>query len=69
MKSDVKISSDEWLEIMSKLQNFHGLFNQIWKLGRPVFDSKIDTAAVGFDRDGNCIKFIFNPDFRTGNGN
>jgi len=63
MKSDVKISSDEWLEIMSKLQNFHGLFNQIWKLGRPVFDSKIDTAAVGFDRDGNCIKFIFNPDF------
>lgn len=57
------ISADRWLEIMGKLQDFHGLFNQIWKLGRPQFSDKIPTAAVGFDRDGNCVKFVFNEEF------
>lgn len=57
------ISADRWLEIMSKLQDFHGLFNQIWRLGKPQFSDKIPTAAVGFDKDGNCIKFMFNEEF------
>lgn len=57
------ISTDRWLEIMSKLQNFHGLFNQIWRLGKPKFSDQIPTAAVGFDKDGNCIKFVFNEEF------
>ncbi|NCA15229.1 MAG: hypothetical protein EBS89_14130, partial [Proteobacteria bacterium] len=58
-----RISNDEWMEISHGLEPFHGVFYQVWQMGKPVFDESIDTACVQFDQQGNFIWFRFNPEF------
>lgn len=58
-----KFSKWEYLKIHREMEEFHGVFGQIWTLGRPEFDNAIPTACVGFDKTGECVAFKFNPDF------
>lgn len=59
----VKITNDEWMEISHGLEPFHGVFYQIWQMGKPILDESIETACVQFDHQGNFIWFRFNPEF------
>lgn len=54
---------DEYLEISSNLEKFHGVFNKLWSWGRPTFSDQVKTAGVKFDRIGEVIDFIINPNF------
>jgi Putative metallopeptidase domain len=56
-------SSQEFMEISSRLAEHHGIFYQLWNLGRPYFTDAIPTAAVVFNKDGECIDFLTNPEF------
>jgi len=62
-KHDVRISNEEWMDISRGLEPYHGVFYQVWQMGRPIFDESIDTACVQFDQQGNFIWFRFNPVF------
>jgi len=53
----------EWKDFGNKLVLHHSLFYKFWQLGKPSFTESIDTAAVVFDKDGNCINFLFNEKF------
>jgi predicted metal-dependent peptidase len=57
------ISTEEFNEISRELERHHGLFYQFWSLGRPVFVDDIPTAAVQFDCAGDCVLFMFNPEY------
>lgn len=59
----MEISSEEFLSLSRKLQRHHSIFEKFFKLGNPIFTDKIKTAAVEFDRIGECINFYINPDF------
>jgi len=56
-------SKREFLKLHRDMEQYHGVFGQLWTLGRPVFDNSIPTACVGFDKQGECMLFRFNPDF------
>lgn len=43
------------------LEDFHGVFYQMWDMGYPHLTFEIPTAAVRFDREGNQIEFMFGP--------
>ncbi|RTK97052.1 MAG: hypothetical protein EKK64_02320 [Neisseriaceae bacterium] len=58
-----KISDKEWFEICNSLEQHHAVFYQVWKMGKPIFNTDIPTAAVQFDEVGKFIWFHFNPDF------
>lgn len=63
-KEEIKeFSLSSFFEISRRLEIYHTIFYKIWELGKPIFTNKIPTAAVQFDREGNCIDFMFNPDF------
>lgn len=55
--------SDEFLEISRELQKHHAIFHKFWKLGNPIFTDKVKTAAVEFDKLGECINFYLNEKF------
>lgn len=57
------ITNEEWLEISHALEPHHVLFYHLWQMGRPVFDERIETAAVSFDKQGEFCLFLFNPKF------
>lgn len=59
----ISLSSDEFFAISRELEQYHSVFYKLWELGKPVFDSRIPTAAVQFDKEGHCINFLFNPTF------
>lgn len=59
----MKLSTADWSEITNSLEIHHPLFYQLWQLGRPVFSDRVPTAAVGFNYEGDCLEFIFNPSF------
>ena len=46
VKHDVRISNEEWMDISRGLEPYHGVFYQVWQMGRPIFDESIDTACV-----------------------
>ena len=54
---------EQWKDFGNKLVLHHSLFYKFWQLGKPSFTESIDTAAVVFDKDGNCINFLFNEKF------
>lgn len=60
---EFKISVDEWNAIGRELEQYHAVFYTIWQLGKPVFSDSVDTAAVQFDEEGQCVLFHFNPKF------
>ena len=43
------------------LEDFHGLFYQLWEMGYPRLTFSVPTAAVGFNKSGNQVDFMFNP--------
>jgi predicted metal-dependent peptidase len=57
------LSIDEWNELSSGLEAFHNIFYRFWSVCRPIFSEDIKTAAVVFDKDGQCIEFLINEQF------
>ena len=57
------VKYEEFEDIALGLERWHGLFYQFWSMGAPRFTRKIPTAAVAFNKKGQYVEFIFNPDF------
>jgi len=49
-----------------ELEEHHAVFYQLWTMGKPVFTSSVETAAVCFDHQGQWVEFVFNPDYWKG---
>jgi hypothetical protein len=62
-----RITKEEFLRFAVELEGFHGIFSQLWSLGRPSLDENLEpkTACVAFDKDGDCIDFRFHPEYWT----
>ncbi len=58
-----RLSSDEWHEILLGLETHHGVFYKLWEMGMPIFTPQVDTAAVSFNKGGDFVQFVFNPEF------
>lgn len=58
-----ELSIDEWAELSNGLTEFHNIFYRFWTVCRPVFNTKTKTAAVAFDKEGNCVEFMINYEF------
>ena len=54
---------NEFNAISRDLDKFHAIFYQIWEMGYPRLTFDVPTAAVGFDKKGRRIEFMFNPIF------
>lgn len=59
------ITKEEFLEFARDMEGFHGVFSQLWRLGRPNLDKNLKpkTACVAFDKEGDCIDFRFHPEY------
>jgi len=57
------MKTEEYFAISRDLEKHHALFYAVWELGKPVFTTEIPTAAVRFNPEGECIEFVFNPDY------
>ena len=53
----------EYMKLLQKLDGCHAVFYQMWSSGKPRFTEEINTAAVGFNEDGQNIDFMINPTF------
>lgn len=53
----------EWKSLLSDLEDHYSVFSSLYLAGRPKFSTELPTAAVYFNRAGNCIDFKTNPDF------
>lgn len=58
-----KFDHDEFIALARELEKHHSIFDRLWVLGKPVFTESIPTAAVYFDKVGECIDFKINPSF------
>lgn len=58
-----EFSFDEQIDMANLLSKHHSIFQTFWTIGKPLFTHSIKTAAVGFDRHGQVIYLILNPDF------
>lgn len=47
--------------ISQALEDFHGVFYQLWEMGYPHLTFEVPTAAVKFDKEGNNTEFLFGP--------
>lgn len=54
---------DFYDDIVFQLTEFHEIFYKLATVGKPVITDSIPTAAVGFDKEGRHILYMFNPDF------
>jgi hypothetical protein len=59
----IKIENDEWMDLLFSLENHHAVFYKLWQIGKPLFTEEIETAACQFDKSGNFVVFLFNPEF------
>jgi predicted metal-dependent peptidase len=59
------ITAEHWNRLAKGLEQHHALFYQCWAMGKPIFTTEIDTAAVRFDQAGDYLAFLFNPMFWT----
>jgi len=57
------MSNDEHFRIARELEKHHAIFERIWTMSRIRFSKKVPTAGVLFNKKGDCIDFIVNPDF------
>ena len=55
------LTNSEYFAISRDLESYHTLFYKFWELGKPSFTDAVATAAVCFDKKGQCIHFLFNP--------
>lgn len=61
-----QMDQEEWNEISASLSSHHALFYRFWSVCVPSFCDSINTAAVFFDKGGNCIDFKINYEFWQG---
>lgn len=54
---------EEFRVLARELEKHHSIFDRLWSMGRPIFTDSISTAAVFFDKIGECIEFKINPTF------
>ena len=62
-KIPISLTNAEYFKYSRELDTHHALFYKMWEMGKPFFDTSIQTAAVQFDRDGQQVSYLFNPDF------
>lgn len=62
-EDEMRLNYEEFFRISRRLESHHAVFYQLWELGSPFFTKDVPTAAVRFDKLGECIQFIFNPHF------
>lgn len=60
---DLDLSPSDFFGISRELEQHHAIFYQLWELGKPVFTNRLPTAAVAFNKEGECVNFVFNPKF------
>ncbi len=53
----------EFDDLAVQLENAHSVFDTMWQIGKPIFDPRIPTACVAFNKDGFPIQYRFNPFF------
>lgn len=58
-----RLSGDEWIDIMLTLEQYHGVFYKLWEIGMPIFTDRVETAAIQFDKGGDFVQFLFNPEY------
>lgn len=58
-----RIDREEWMDIMLQLEQYHGVFYKLWEIGMPIFTDAVETAAIQFDKGGDFVRFLFNPDY------
>lgn len=63
MIKEREFTFDERIDIANHLSMHHVIFQTFWSVGKPLFTESIDTAAVGFDRNGHILYLILNPHF------
>lgn len=59
----INLQTSDYQNILLKLQDFHAIFYNSWKMSKPFFSDSISTACVTFDENGKFLKFIFNKSF------
>lgn len=59
----MEIDKDDYFAISKQLEKHHSIFYTFWKMGMPVFDEKVKTAEVRFNKAGEFLEYRFNPDF------
>lgn len=57
------VDKNEWREICMSMMDHHALFYKIGEMGKPFLTDSIPTACVMFDKSGEYINFLFNPEF------
>lgn len=57
------MNKQEFYDIAINLEKYHEIFSALWKITHPQFSTQVETAAVCFNKDGNCINFLINPNF------
>lgn len=57
------LSWEEWNDMAKVLDAATPIFYMMWKLGRPHYSNRLPTAAVAFNKEGNCIDFAINRQF------
>lgn len=63
MQNSEEISYSEIMKVSRILETQDVIFHQFWELGKPSFTEKVPTACVEFNKQGECINFLFNPKF------
>lgn len=57
------IPYEDYKEICFELENYHSVFATLTRYGRFLFDNKYPTAWVEFNKEGDLMRFCFNPDY------
>lgn len=63
MSSETIFPITEWKDLLYNLEDHYSVFASLYSVGRPKYSIDIPTAAVYFNRAGNCIDFRTNPVF------
>ena len=63
MNTETSFPAQEWNSLLSDLEGDYSVFSSLYSAGRPKFSTELPTAAVYFNRAGNCIDFKAFRDF------
>src|SRR5689334_2296521 len=58
-----KFDYEEELMLARSLRSRHAIFNKFWSISRPYFSNALPTAGVYFNKNGECVDFLVNPEF------
>lgn len=57
------IDDEEFFSLSRELECIHSIFYTLWDTGVPVASSEVKTSAIKFDKSGDTVEFLVNPDF------